>query len=94
MAQRRKRLNMYDPAVYSIRIHGDLPTRWCEYFGTQSLTVSVDKSGSPANTLISEAVDQAALIGMVNHLNALGLPLISVECLSNEVVDEKGNILA
>jgi hypothetical protein len=26
-------------------------------------------------------VDQAALIGMINHLNRLGLPLISVECL-------------
>ena len=34
--------------------------------------------------LMSEPVDQAALVGLINHLNALGLPLVSVECLPTE----------
>jgi hypothetical protein len=66
MAQRRRKMNMYDRVVFFIRVQGDLDESWCEYFGTQSMTVSVDKS---------------ALLGIINHLNALGLPLISVECL-------------
>ena len=86
MAQRRRKLNMYDPAVFCIRVQGDLDESWCEYFGTQSLTVCVDESGSPATTLISAPVDQSALVGMINHLNALGVPLISVECLPMDTV--------
>ena len=84
MTQARRKLNMYDPVVFCIRIQGDLDESWREYFGTRSLTVGEDESGAPATTLISEAVDQSALVGMINHLNALGLPLISVECLPEE----------
>ena len=87
MTQTRRKLNMYDRAVFCIRVQGDLDESWCDYFGTRSLTVSVDESGSPETTLISEPLDQsvlsciiAGLLGIVNHLNALGLRLISVEC--------------
>ena len=54
------------------------------YFGAPSMSVKSDEAGFPATTLTSEPVDQAGLIGMVNHLNALGLPLVSVECLAME----------
>ena len=54
------------------------------YFGAQSMSVKSDEAGFPATTLTSEPVGQAGLIGMVNHLNTLGLPLVSVECLSTE----------
>ena len=30
-------------------------------------------------------VDQAALVGMINYLNGLGLPLVSVECVPARV---------
>jgi hypothetical protein len=36
-------------------------------------------------TLISERVDQAGLIGVINTVNMLGLPLVSVECVSAPV---------
>ena len=75
---------MCDPVIYSIRVQGELNERWCEYFGTRSLTVSVDESGSPMTMLITEPGDQSAIVGMINHLNALGLPLISVERLPLE----------
>jgi hypothetical protein len=41
----------------------------------------VDEAGFPVTTLISEPVDQAALVGLINHLNGLGLALVSVEHL-------------
>jgi hypothetical protein len=81
MGQRRQRINMFDPAIFSIRIQGKLGESWSEYFGAQSIQVEVDEAGLSSTILISEPVDQAALIGMINHLNGLGLPVVSVECL-------------
>ena len=73
------KVNMFDPAVFRIRIQGKLGDTWMEYFGAQSMSVEVDEAGLSSTTLISEPVDQAALVGMINHLNGLGLPVVSVE---------------
>ena len=81
MDQRRKRVNMFEPAVFLIRIEGRLGESWSEYFGAQAISVDVDEAGRCTTTLVSEPVDQAALVGMINRLNGLGLPVVSVECL-------------
>jgi hypothetical protein len=73
---------MFDPAVFCIRIEGRLGESWLEYFGARSMSEEVDEAGRYSTTLISEPVDQAALIGMINRLNGLGLPVVSVECVS------------
>ena len=88
MEQRRQRINMFDPAVCSIRIEGKLGESWLEYFGAQSMSVEVDEAGLISTTLVSEPVDQAALVGMINRLNGLGLPEVSVECLPALVENE------
>ena len=82
MGQPQQRVNMFDTAVYSIQINGKLGESWSEYFGAQSLSVEVDEAGLSSTTLISEPVDQAALVGMINHLNGLGLPVVSIECIA------------
>jgi hypothetical protein len=79
---------MFEPAVFSIRINGRLSESWLEYFGAQSLSVEVDEAGLSTTTLISEPVDQAALVGMINHLNGLGLPVVSIECVQTPVKNE------
>ena len=79
---------MFEPAVYSIRIAGQLGEGWPEYFGAQSVSVEVDEAGLSSTTLISEPVDQPALVGMINHLNALGLTVISVESLQTPAENE------
>jgi hypothetical protein len=88
MEQRRQRINMFEPAVFSIRVEGRLGDSWSEYFGAQSISVEEDEAGLSSTTLISEPVDQAALVGMINLLNGLGLPLVSVECVA--AAAEKG----
>lgn len=74
-----RKLNMHEPAVFRICIQGELDESWFEYFGTQSSLVETDPSGNTVTIIISEPVDQAGLIGLVTHLNFLGIPLISVE---------------
>ena len=87
MGQQRQRINMFEPAVFAIRIGGRLGESWSEYFGAQSISVEVDESGLSSTTLISEPVDQATLVGMINRLNGLGLPLVSVESLPAPVAN-------
>ena len=88
MGKRQQTVNMFDPVVFCIRIGGKLSTSWFDCFDVQSISVEVDEAGLSSTTLISKPVDQAALIGMINHLNNLGLPLVSVECLPAPVEDE------
>lgn len=85
MEEQRQRINMFDPAIFCIRIEGALGESWSEYFGAQSIAVEEDEAGRCTTTLISEPADQAALVGMINLLNGLGLPVVSVECVSAPV---------
>jgi hypothetical protein len=75
---------MSDTAVFRICIQGVLDDSWSDYFGTRSVSVEVDENGVAVTAFTTEAVDQAALVGLINRLNSLGLPLLAVECLSIE----------
>lgn len=77
----RPRLNMYESSVFAIRIQGEIGEDWSKCFGAQSMSVELDEDGFPVTTLTSEPVDQAALVGMINGLNSMALPVISVEYL-------------
>ena len=75
---------MSEPAVFQIRIQGELDESWSEYFSVKSVSVEKGEAGDAVTVFITEPMDQAALVGLVNHLNALGIPLISVEPVSLE----------
>ena len=75
----RPRLNMYESSVFAVRIQGEIGEDWSRYFGAQSMSVELDADGFPVTILISEPVDQAGLIGMINGLNSMALPVISLE---------------
>jgi len=75
---------MHDSAVFRICIQGELTRSWSDCFGVQSMAVDRDEDGFSVTSVTTEPVDQAALMGMINHLNCLGLPLMSVECLPAE----------
>ena len=80
----RKKLTMSDLAVFRISIQGGLDDSWSDYFGTQSISIEMDETGVAVTTFTTEAVDQSALVGLINRLNSLGLPLLAVEVLPDE----------
>jgi hypothetical protein len=80
----RRKLTMSDFAVFRVCIQGVLDESWSDYFGTRSISVEVDEDGVAVTTFITEAVDQAALVGLINRLTSLCLPLLAVECLRIE----------
>lgn len=70
-----------EPVCYEIQVQGRLSQAWVAYLG--SVAVSVAGDGDHAVTTLSgRAMDQAALMGLLNSLYDLGHPLLSVEYLS------------
>jgi hypothetical protein len=78
MSNESHRLTLYDPAFYRIRIQGVLDESWAEELGMGIGWIKEIGRG-PVTILKGEVLDQAALVGLLNRLYGLGLPLVSVE---------------
>jgi hypothetical protein len=63
---------------YKIRVEGQLNDRWSDWF--EGLTIHNNTDGE--TTMNGTLMDQSALIGVLIKLQALNLPIISVERLS------------
>lgn len=72
------------PVKYRIRSRGILDASWSDYFSGMAIHHVVRPGEGHITTLVGRLIDQAALIGVLNHLYDLGLALISVECLLDE----------
>jgi hypothetical protein len=70
-------LTLDRPAVYEIKVPGELDERWTDWDGKMTVTVESEREGPPVTTLTG-TVDQAALHSMLRRLYSLGLPLLSV----------------
>jgi hypothetical protein len=82
MKPNHTKLKLHQPACYRICVQGALDERWADYFG--DLTLSSDPQAGPAGltTLSGRVADQAMLLGILNRLYGLGLPLLSVEWIA------------
>jgi hypothetical protein len=68
-------LGQDQPAAYRIQVQGRLSPRWAGWF--EGLVVAEE---SPATTTLTGILaDQAALLGLLQRLYTLGLPLLLVE---------------
>ena len=70
------------PIRYKIKVQGQLNQYWSEYLGEMDVSVKGERERA-VSTLKGEAVDQAALMGLLNNLYDLGFCLLSVECRSD-----------
>jgi hypothetical protein len=73
----RQKPTLDRPAVYEIRVPGQLDESWAGWFGKVTVTVESHSEDPPVTTLTG-TVDQAALHSLLRRLYSLGLPLISV----------------
>jgi hypothetical protein len=72
------------PATYRISVQGDLPESWSDRLGGMTIAVITEADQAPVTTLCGPLRDQAALLGVLNTLYDLHLPLLSVECMTYE----------
>jgi hypothetical protein len=72
------------PATYQIQVQGWISERWADWFDDMTITVSdEDDAGQPGGglaltTLTGIVADQAALLGLLQKLYNLGLPLLLI----------------
>jgi hypothetical protein len=68
------------PAIYEIRIGGQLSTEWISWF--DDLAVTVEERGE--SLIVGLVADQAALYGLLKKIRDLGIPLISVNLIQSQ----------
>ena len=62
-------------------MQGVLDPSWSDRLGGLKITVTRQEGATPHTTLAGDLLDQAALMGVLDKLYDLRLPLLSVQCL-------------
>ena len=75
-------LMMDAPSLYRICVRGDLDESWSSQMQGLTIDKSLDTDDQLNTTLTGSFLDQAALLGTLNSLYNLCMPLVSVEFLS------------
>ncbi len=79
-----KGLKLETPAIYCIRAQGHLNDIWADRLGGMTITAGTVADKPSVTILEGYLSDQAALLGVLNTLYELHLPLLSVEYLEEE----------
>jgi LuxR family maltose regulon positive regulatory protein len=74
-------------ARYQIRVRGQLDPAWTEWLDDLQVTWDSDRTSS----LTGRVRDQAALQGLLDRLQDLGLPLLAVRCLDSHDGERSGS---
>jgi hypothetical protein len=85
MKKSKQKLTIDRPAVYQIKVPGELDEKWSHWAGEMTVTVVGSKDDNLPITTMTGTLDQAALLGLLRRLYTLGLPLISVICVDFEL---------
>ena len=70
--------------VYQIKVEGQLPERWSDWFNGLAITCEDPSDRVPTTTLTGPVADQAALHGILNRIRDLNVKLISVNQIESE----------
>ena len=77
-------IGMTSAATYQIVLIGRVEQGWEDWFdGAQSQNERND-SGRPITTLNCRVRDQSELLGVLNRLNCLNFPILSLQLVSEE----------
>jgi hypothetical protein len=66
------------PVIYKISVQGRIDANWSDRMAGMEIRNSLDQANPPITTLEGEVADQAGLLGVLNTLYELHLPIISV----------------
>jgi hypothetical protein len=77
-------IGMNSAATYQIVLIGRLDQAWEDWFDNTQVQLERHRSGRPMTTLNCRVRDQSELLGILNRLNSLNFPLLSVRFLGEE----------
>jgi hypothetical protein len=69
---------MADRTTYQIRVQGQISKRWAHWFDEMTIQTNHGAHADATSVLIGPVADQAALLGLLQKLYTLGMPLLSV----------------
>jgi hypothetical protein len=81
MPEQRGRLTMAGPAQYRVRLQGVIERNWVDQLARMRVSYRNVGRANARTILTGEVLDQAELMGLLNRLYGLGLPLVSVQWL-------------
>ena len=85
-----RKVGRAEPAIYRIRVQGNLDKDWSDWFEGMAVTVEQANDGSPITCLTGAVKDQSALRGLLSKIWDMNLTLISLSRLEGEGEGERG----
>ena len=79
-----KEPGMASPATYQITTKGKLADHWAEWFNGSIIQTEHSPAGNSHTIMTCHVKDQAHLLGILNRLNSLNLPLLQVALIGIE----------
>jgi hypothetical protein len=76
------------PTIYQIRVKGPLGRQWSNQF--EDLSTTLEDDGT--TLLTGPVVDQAALHGILRRIRDLGIPLLAVNSVDSDPLDQNERI--
>lgn len=72
------------PGVYRVRVLGSLDVKWARDLSGMDVIEEFSPTGQRWTILVGHLPDQAALLGVLNALYEMHLPVLSVDCVGCE----------
>ena len=73
------------PAIYKIKVQGELDMEWSDRMGGMQITIIRNKKKGPVTVLIGRLSDQAELSGILNSLYKMKMNVLSVNMLKDSI---------
>ena len=71
-------------AIYCLKIRGVIDQRYAGHFGDMIISTEKKDEGQTTSKLTGKIKDQAEMMGVLNALYGLHLPIVSIQTLDEE----------
>jgi hypothetical protein len=79
------KLKVHEAATYRIHVQGTIDQNWVDYYGDMIIHMGVEPDENPVTRMTGQFHDQSALLGVISRLVDLGLPLLMVEYVPDQI---------
>ena len=79
------KLKVHEAATYRIHVQGTIDQNWVDYYGDMLIHMGVEPDENPVTKMTGQFHDQSALLGVISRLVDLGLPLLMVQYIPDQI---------
>jgi hypothetical protein len=85
----KERLKMEDPVTYRICVQGCLEDVWADRLANMTIKMDLTNDQAPVSVLAGNLRDQSELLGVLNGLYQMRVPILLVEIIGTDKVDQQ-----